>query len=149
MEDRATLDFVADRGARARYVTSVCTGSLVLGAAGLLRGYQATSHWYVREHLALLGAKPTSKRVVTDRNRMTGVGATAGVDFGLTLCTAMRGEETARRVQLTLEHAPAPPFDSGSPESAGEGLVKEVRGRRAPLINAAGEAAKRAAAEFR
>jgi hypothetical protein len=112
----------------------VCTGSLTLGAAGLLRDYRATSHWYVRDHLALLGAEPVHQRVVTDRNRMTGGGVAAGVDLGLTLCTALRGEDYARRVQLLLEYAPAPPVNAGSPESAGEATVKEVLSRRSPLI---------------
>ena len=134
MGDREVLDFLADRGSRARYVTSVCTGSLVLGAAGLLRGYRATSHWYVRDLLPLMGATMATDRVVVDRNRITGGGVTAGLDFGLTLAAALRGDTTAQRIQLLLEYAPKPPFDAGEPETAGAGLVHEVLARRKPMI---------------
>ena len=91
MRSPETLEFLADRGARARYVTSVCTGSLILGAAGLLRGYQATSHWATTHLLPHFGAEPTAGRVVIDRNRITGGGVTAGIDFGLTLLAEMLG----------------------------------------------------------
>ena len=90
MRDDALLDFVADRGARARYVTSVCTGSMILGAAGLLKGYKAASHWMTRDMLPIFGATPIDERVVTDRNRMTGGGITAGLDFGLTMILSRR-----------------------------------------------------------
>jgi cyclohexyl-isocyanide hydratase len=144
MEDPATLEFLADRGRRARFVTSVCTGSLLLGAAGPLTGYRATSHWYVRDLLPLMGATLEGGRVVEDRNRITGGGVTAGIDFGLTLAARRRGEDYARRVQLVLEYDRQPPFGSGSPERAGESLVGEIRQRRAPLIAAARAAANRA-----
>lgn len=144
MEDAEVLDFLAARGARARYVTSVCTGGLVLGAAGLLKGYRATSHWYVRDYLALMGASVETGRVVVDRNRITGGGVTAGIDFGLTIGAALRGEEYARRVQLVIEYDPKPPFDSGSPEGAGAARVDDIRRRRAPLLTAAEQAARRA-----
>lgn len=144
MDDRATLEFLADRASRARFVTSVCTGSLLLGAAGLLNGYRATSHWYVRDLLPLMGATLDGGRVVEDRNRVTGGGVTAGIDFGLTLAARLRGEDYARRVQLVVEYDPQPPFGSGSPERAGESLVGEIRQRRAPLIAAARAAANRA-----
>jgi cyclohexyl-isocyanide hydratase len=137
MRDKEVLDFLANRGARARYVTSVCTGSLALGAAGLLNGYRATSHWYVRDLLPLMGAIVAPDRVVVDRNRITGGGVTAGLDFGLTLVAALRGDEYARRIQLLLVSAPKPPFDAGEPESAGSTLVQEVLDRRMPLIAAA------------
>ncbi len=101
-----------------RWVTSVCTGSLLLGAAGLLRGYRATTHWAQHHHLAAFGATPVHERVVFDRNRVTGGGVTAGIDFGLALTAALRGEDHARLVQLSLEYDPAPPFDAGSPERA-------------------------------
>lgn len=131
--DAETLAWVRAVGAGATWVTSVCTGSLILGAAGLLRGYRATSHWTQREHLALFGAEPVAERVVIDRNRVTGGGVTAGIDFALTLTALIRGEAHARAVQLSLEYDPAPPFDSGSPERAGPRLVETVleRGRRA------------------
>jgi cyclohexyl-isocyanide hydratase len=137
MGDVQVLGFLADRGARAKWITSVCTGSLLLGAAGLLKGYRATSHWYVRDLLPTMGAVVQTDRVVTDRNRMTGGGATAGLDFGLALAAALKDEATARRIQLVLEYDPQPPFDSGSPERAGKAGVDEVLGRRAPLIEAA------------
>jgi cyclohexyl-isocyanide hydratase len=141
MQDAEVLGFLADRGALARYVTSVCTGSLVLGAAGLLNGYRATSHWYVRDILPVMGALADPNRVVVDRNRITGGGVTAGLDFGLTLAAALRGGDYARRIQLLLEYAPRPPFDAGEPESAGGVLVQEVLDRRMPLIAAARSAA--------
>ena len=134
MNDEATTAFVADRGSRAKWVTSVCTGSLVLGAAGLLRGYRATSHWYVRDLLPLMGAEMSKDRVVTDRNRITGGGATAGIDFGLTLVAQLRGEEYAKRIQLILEYDPKPPFSAGSPDTAGPQLVQEVLARRARIL---------------
>ncbi|MBV8191284.1 MAG: DJ-1/PfpI family protein [Alphaproteobacteria bacterium] len=148
MQDHATLDFLADRGARARYVTSVCTGALALGAAGLLRGHRATSHWYVRDLLPLFDATPVAERVVVDRNRITAGGVTAGLDFGLELCARMRGEDYARRVQLLLEYAPHPPFSAGSPESAGTTLTAEVLERRAPALAEARAAAQAAAARL-
>jgi transcriptional regulator GlxA family with amidase domain len=118
MQDKETLAFLADRGARARYVTSTCTGSLVLGAAGLLRGYRATSHWIALASLADFGAIPVDKRVVTDRNRVTGAGVTAGMDMGLTLLGDIKGREYAELVQLLAEYAPEPPFNSGSTHTA-------------------------------
>lgn len=123
MEDDETLGWVRAAGARAEWVTSVCTGSLILGAAGLLTGYRAGCHWAWRDHLALFGAEPVGERVVFDRNRVTGGGVTAGIDFALALTAAIRGEAHARVVQLALEYDPAPPFDSGAPERAGEALV--------------------------
>jgi cyclohexyl-isocyanide hydratase len=123
MEDEETLDWVRSVGADAQWVTSVCTGSLILAAAGLLKGYRAASHWAWREHLALFGAEPVAERVVFDRNRVTGGGVTAGIDFALALTAAVRGEPHARVVQLALEYDPAPPFNSGSPDRAGEALV--------------------------
>jgi cyclohexyl-isocyanide hydratase len=137
MQDRSVLDFLARKAETARFVTSVCTGALVLGAAGLLRGYRATSHWYVRDLLALMGATVVPERVVVDRNRITGGGVTAGIDAGLTIAAQLRGEDYAKRVQLVLEYEPKPPFDAGSPERAGEALVSDVLQRRSALIEAA------------
>jgi len=116
MEDEATLAWVRRVAADATWVTSVCTGALLLGAAGLLKGYRATTHWASHHHLAAFGAIPVKERVVFDRNRATGGGVTAGIDFGLALTAAIRGEAHAKLVQLSLEYDPAPPFDSGSPE---------------------------------
>ncbi len=126
LNDPEIMAFLKSRGERARYVTSVCTGSLLLGAAGLLDGYQATSHWNTREHLRMFGAIPTPERVVRDRNRLTGGGVTAGMDFGLVLAAEIRGEKTAKLLQLAFEYDPQPPFDSGSPEKADSELVTIV-----------------------
>jgi cyclohexyl-isocyanide hydratase len=134
MKDPEVLDFLHDRGQRAKYVTSVCTGSLVLGAAGLLRGYRATSHWTVCDLLPLLGAEPVAERVVEDRNRITGGGVTAGVDFGLRLAARLRDEPYAKMLQLIFEYAPQPPFQAGTPEDAGTELVSHVRERMGPGV---------------
>ena len=131
LADDAVLDFVAARGERAAWVTSVCTGALVLGAAGLLRGYRATTHWLSLELLSELGAAPVQARVVRDRNRITGGGVTAGIDFALTLVSELRGRDVAERIALMLEYAPAPPFRAGSPAEAPPALVGAVRSDRA------------------
>ena len=127
LEDRETIDFLAARGEKADWVTSVCTGSLLLGAAGLLTGYQATSHWLMRDELAQFGAIPTAGRWVVDRNRATGGGVTAGIDFGLMLVGLLVGEDRARVTQLMMEYAPSPPFRSGSPEEAKPETLAYVR----------------------
>jgi cyclohexyl-isocyanide hydratase len=126
MGDAAVLSFLADRGSRAKYVTSVCTGSLLLGAAGLLNGYKATSHWAMREGLAVFGAIPTEARVVVDRNRVTGGGVTAGIDFGLVLLAKLRGEDAAKLTQLAMEYDPEPPFQAGTPKTAGPRIVEQT-----------------------
>jgi cyclohexyl-isocyanide hydratase len=126
-DDATTLDFLRRQGAQARYVTSVCNGSLVLGAAGLLDGYRAACHWMWRELLPRFGAQPVNDRVVRDRNRITGGGVTAGIDFGLVLAAELAGEEMARLLQLNFEYDPQPPFDCGSPEAAGPALTQRVR----------------------
>lgn len=131
--DDAVMDWIARVGREADWVTSVCTGSLVLGAAGLLDGYRAGCHWAQRDMLPLFGAEPVAERVVVDRNRVTGGGVTAGIDFALTLMAILRDEDHARAVQLSLEYDPAPPFDSGSPERAGAGAVAAYRRRVAQL----------------
>jgi cyclohexyl-isocyanide hydratase len=145
MEDADAMAWVRSVGANARWVTSVCTGSLILGAAGLLQGYRATTHWAWREHLGLFGAEAASERVVFDRNRVTGGGVTAGIDFALALTAAIRGEAHARLVQLSLEYDPAPPFDAGSPEAAGEKLVAAYQGRANVLAPDRAERIKAAA----
>ena len=134
MRDAPTLDFLRDRGARAGIVSSVCTGSLILGAAGLLTGYRATSHWLTVEHLARFGAIPTQGRVVRDRNRVTGGGVTAGIDFGLTLLAELRDPAYAQATQLVSEYAPAPPFDTGTPDRAPPELVARMRALFAPFL---------------
>lgn len=136
MSDETVLRFLADHGGTARYVTSVCTGSLVLGAAGLLRGYAATTHWAYVDQLPQFGATPASGRVVIDRNRITAGGVTAGLDFGLRLIAEIAGEQHAKAVQLGLEYDPDPPFHSGHPSVADPALVEVVRAR----IRAAGAA---------
>lgn len=130
MEDEEVLGFLSKREPEARYVTSVCTGSLVLGAAGLLRGYRAATHWLSMDLLGMLGAEPVWERVVKDRNRITGGGITAGIDFGLAVAAEIAGEEAAKEIQLMMEYDPAPPFDSGSPKSAERVLVEGVRAKR-------------------
>ena len=131
--DDAAMAWVRSVGAEARWATSVCTGSLILGAAGLLRGYRATTHWSWRDYLAMFGAEMVPERVVVDRNRVTGGGVTAGIDFALTLMAEVRGADFARLVQLSLEYDPAPPFDAGSPEKAGPELVASFNRRVAQL----------------
>lgn len=127
LHDQQTAEFLADRGSRAGWVTSVCTGSLLLGVAGLLEGYRAASHWYARELLAQYGAIPDADRVVVDRNRMTGGGMTAGLDFGLTLVAALAGEDRARVAELAMEYAPQPPYGTGRPELADADTLSAAR----------------------
>ncbi|MFD0860421.1 DJ-1/PfpI family protein [Roseovarius aquimarinus] len=124
LEDAETIDWLARTGEKARYVTSVCTGTLLLGKAGLIDGYKVTSHWITRPLVEEFGAIPVDARVVRDRNRVTGGGVTAGIDFGLTLLAEMRGEDYAKAVQLLAEYDPAPPFDAGTPDKAGAHLTQ-------------------------
>jgi cyclohexyl-isocyanide hydratase len=123
LEDRETLDFLADRARTARFVTSVCSGSLILAAAGLLDGYRAATHWACYDQLEALGVKPEHARVVVDRNRISGGGVTAGIDFGLTLLAQLRGENMAKMSQLMMEYDPHPPFTAGTPSQAGPELT--------------------------
>ena len=146
MGDRDVLGFLKSRGEKSDYVTSVCTGSLVLGAAGLLRGYKATTHWGAMDILKVLGAEPTKERVVQDRNRFTGGGVTAGIDFGLTVAARLKGENYAKRVQLIMEYAPAPPFKCGTPMEAGAELTKMTEAMFAPFTKSATAAAEKAKA---
>lgn len=118
MQDAAVLGWLKRQGAQAKYVTSVCTGSLLLGAAGLMAGYRAGAHWAHRDKLTMFGATPVAERVVKDRNRITGGGVTAGIDFALTVIEKVRGADEAKAVQLAFEYAPEPPFDSGTPATA-------------------------------
>lgn len=126
MNDREVLAFLADRASRSKYVTSVCSGSLLLGAAGLLKGYKATSHWSAREALRMYGAEPVEARVVVDRNRVTGGGVTAGIDFGLVLLAILRGDDAAKLTQLAMEYDPEPPFQAGNPKAAGPAIIEQA-----------------------
>ena len=131
LSDQPTLAFLRRQAAGARFVTSVCTGALVLGAAGLLRGKRATTHWASLDLLAAFGATPVEARVVRDGVLMTGGGVTAGIDFALTLLAELAGREVAETIQLNLEYAPAPPFAAGTPASAPPRVVAAQRARGA------------------
>jgi cyclohexyl-isocyanide hydratase len=143
MEDAVVIEFLQRQAGAAKYVTSVCTGSLVLGAAGLLKGKRATSHWAAIEHLSLLGAIPVRERVVVDGTIVTGAGVASGIDFALTLAAILEGEEVAREIQLQIEYDPAPPFNSGSPRTAAAETIAALRGRLAQLNAARREVARR------
>ena len=136
MEDEEALAFLRKQAAGAKYVTSVCTGSLVLGAAGLLKGRRATCHWAAIEHLKPLGAIPVRERVVIDGNIVTGAGVASGIDFALTLAAILESEEVAREIQLQIEYDPAPPFNSGSPKTASNGMIEKLKTRGAQLNEA-------------
>jgi cyclohexyl-isocyanide hydratase len=131
MEDAEVLAFLRAQAARARFVTSVCTGALVLGAAGLLRGKRATTHWASHDFLAALGATPVHARVVRDGGLVTGGGVTAGIDFALALVAELVSEETAQAIQLQIEYAPAPPFAAGTLEGAPPAVLAAARARGA------------------
>ncbi|HEY6979546.1 DJ-1/PfpI family protein [Reyranella sp.] len=148
MTDQETLDFLRKQAAGARYVTSVCTGSLVLGAAGLLKGYKSACHWAWRDMLPAFGAIPVAERVVRDRNRISGGGVTAGIDFGLAVAAELAGEETAKSIQLAFEYDPQPPFDCGSPEKAGAGRVARMREQLSGLLEVRRRANDAAAASL-
>ncbi len=136
MRDDAAMAFLADRGVKTQWLVSVCTGSLILGAAGLLKGYRASSYWAVRDQLASFGAIPCDERVVIDRNRMTGGGVTAGIDVGLSLAGQLFGDDFGRMVELFLEYAPAPPYGTGRPELAGPELTAQVTGALGSTLSA-------------
>ncbi|HXW25179.1 MAG TPA: DJ-1/PfpI family protein [Xanthobacteraceae bacterium] len=142
IHDAAFLAELRRLAATARFVTSVCTGSLVLGAAGLLRGKRAATHWAWRDLLVPFGAIPDPARVVRDGNVVTGGGVTAGIDFALSVVAELAGPETAQAIQLQMEYAPAPPFDAGVPETAPPAILARVRERMAPTA-----AQRRAAVE--
>jgi cyclohexyl-isocyanide hydratase len=133
MEDAEVLAFLREQAGRVRFVTSVCTGALILGAAGLLRGKRATTHWASHDLLGALGAIPTKGRVVRDGNLITGGGVTAGIDFALTVVAEIAGPAVAQGIQLQIEYAPAPPFDAGSPETAPTDVVASARQRYAKM----------------
>jgi cyclohexyl-isocyanide hydratase len=133
LEDDETLAFLRKKAKTAKYVTSVCTGSLILGAAGLLKGYKATCHWSVHEMLTDFGAKPVKQRVVFDRNRITGAGVTAGIDFALALTAKLRNDKYAKALQLSYEYDPKPPFDAGNVAKCPPDIVTMLRMMYDPL----------------
>jgi cyclohexyl-isocyanide hydratase len=143
MEDSDVLEFLASRGKKAKLVTSVCSGALVLGAAGLLKGYKATTHWSVHDVLPLLGATPVKSRVVEDRNRITAGGITSGIDFGLRIAARLRGDDFARALELNLEYDPQPPFGTGTPVKAGSKITAAMTQMYQPLNESARAAARR------
>jgi cyclohexyl-isocyanide hydratase len=145
LTDSQTLDFLKRQGRDARYVTSVCNGSLLLGAAGLLHGYRSACHWAWRKYLPRFGAIPVAERVVRDRNRISGGGVTAGIDFAFVLAAELAGEDTAGTLQLALEYDPRPPFDSGSPEKAGMQRVQKLMDLQAERFLRAAQQIERAA----
>ena len=148
VNDEEMLAFLRKQAEGAKYVTSVCTGSLVLGAAGLLKGYRAATHWSAMEYLSAFGATPTKTRVCADRNRITGGGVTAGIDFALTVVSTLVDRKTAEAIQLGIEYNPAPPFNAGSPDTAPEDTVARVRERIAQTQILRGQAITRAAARL-
>lgn len=149
MLDAETIAFLQKQAGGARYVTSVCTGSLVLGAAGLLKGFRAATHWSARPFLSQFGATTDTSRVCIDRNRVTGGGVTAGIDFALTLVSIMFDRKTAEMIQLGIEYNPAPPFEAGSPDTAPSDVVSALteraggwKQREAKVARAAGQLGK-------
>lgn len=148
MDDAEVLNFLRAQAAEARYVTSVCTGSLLLAAAGLLTGYRATCHWMSLDQLAMFGCTPCDDRVVVDRNRVTGGGVTSGIDFALHLAAMLFDQDRAERTQLSMEYNPAPPFSSGHPNSADPAMVEAIRARASGLQEKRWAAARAAAARL-
>ena len=149
LNDDETLEFIRTQARSAKYVTSVCTGSLVLGAAGLLKGKKATSHWMSVEMLEAFGAIPVKDRVVRDGNIITGGGITAGIDFALNVAAEELGEDAARAIQLGLEYDPQPPFDSGSPANAEPQLVERATSAAAARQSERAAAVEQAAKKLR
>jgi cyclohexyl-isocyanide hydratase len=133
LTDTDTIAFLQRMAPKARYVTAVCTGSLVLGAAGLLKGKRAATHWAAMEFLPKFGAIAVDERVVADGNIITGGGVTAGIDFGLKVAAEVAGEAVAKTIQLMIEYDPAPPFNSGHPRSADPAVLSSLRERMKPM----------------
>ena len=136
MRDGAILHFLQHQAKSAQYVTSVCTGSMILAAAGLLQGYKATCHWAFRDQLAMMGVDVVPQRVVVDRNRVTGAGVTSGIDLGLLLLSFLYGESMAKMAQLMMEYDPEPPFNAGSPDTAGPEVINPLMATAQPLVDA-------------
>jgi cyclohexyl-isocyanide hydratase len=148
LNDPETLDFIRDKAATARFVTSVCTGSLVLAAAGLLKGKRAACHWMSRDMLIEFGVIPDKSRVVIDGKFISGGGVTAGIDFGLTVAAKIFGEDIAKSIQLGIEYNPQPPFNAGSPEKAGLDIENAARTSASERQAERLDAVKRAAANL-
>jgi cyclohexyl-isocyanide hydratase len=149
MEHAPMLEFLRAQAAGARFITSVCTGALLLAAAGLLQGYRVATHWLAIDLLPILGAEPVHERVVIDRNRITGGGVTAGIDFGLIVAAQLYGRHVAEQIQLMMEYNPAPPFTSGSPASADAARVEQARAITSSNREQRRQIAERAAALLR
>ncbi|HEX3861688.1 MAG TPA: DJ-1/PfpI family protein [Stellaceae bacterium] len=149
LEDPETLDFLRRTAASARYVVGICTGSLVLGAAGLLRGRRAGTHWMSRDLLAGFGAIPVAERIVVDGNVFTGGGVTAGIDVALRVVAEIAGQPVAEAIQLGVEYDPQPPFAAGSPETAPPAVLEAVLARATARQRDRGERAARAAAALK
>lgn len=147
MDDAEVMDFVARVGGAARYVTSVCAGSLVLAGAGLLEGYRSACHWLSRDQLALFGAIPVAERVVVDRNRISGGGVTAGLDFAFRVAAELRGEDLAAKLQLLLEYDPQPPFDLNERTAPPE-MLAAIRSAAGPMLDERRRAGERAKARL-
>jgi cyclohexyl-isocyanide hydratase len=148
LNDAETLDFIRAQAKGARYVTSVCTGALVLGAAGLLKGKRAATHWMSREMLSAFGATPVAERVAVDGNVITGGGVTAGIDFALVVAAQAFSPELAQGIQLGIEYDPHPPFDCGAPERADPALVARTRSAAAQRQSERQAAVEQAAAKL-
>ncbi len=136
MQDQEVLSFLQQKSKTAKYITSVCTGSLILATANLLQGYKATCHWAFREHLEMLGVEVVPERIVIDRDRLTGAGVTSGIDFGFTLVSLLWDKDMAKMTQLFLEYDPLPPFNAGTPDKAEQTIVKSLREFGKPVIEA-------------
>lgn len=148
MEDEAFLAFIRDRAAKAKYVYSVCTGALLCGAAGLLRGVRSTTHWASFDLLKYFGAVPVDERVVLDGRHLSAAGVTAGIDGALKLAALLRGDHAAQAIQLGIEYAPEPPFQSGTPKTAPPEVLEVARAATAGLTQKRLETARRAAARL-
>jgi len=135
MEDAQLLQFLRNQAVRTRWLAGVCTGALIIGAAGLLKGYRATTHWRYRDCLQDLGGIPVHKRVVSDRDRITAAGVSAGIDMGLFLTALLAGEQVAQMIQLQLEYDPQPPFRAGAPEQIEPGLLENIQEETQPLYD--------------
>lgn len=149
MEDEEVLQFLRAQAAGAELVTSICTGSLLLAAAGLLTGYKSTCHWLSMDQLEQFGVQTVPERVVVDRNRITGAGVTSGLDFAFTVVATLRGEDIAKSIQLMMEYDPAPPFDSGHPRVAAPALVERVRVSASAMLDRRQAVSARVAARLK
>jgi cyclohexyl-isocyanide hydratase len=147
MEDQVLLAYLQRQAPKCRFVTAVCTGSLVLAAAGLLRGNRATTHWMSFDRLAAFGAEPVNRRVVIDRGRVTGGGVTAGIDFGLAIVAELAGESLAREISLQIEYEPEPPF-GGIPLTAAAETLADLQSKAAPYVSHMQEVDARAVARL-